>query len=468
MKKVLFILNKYCGLEETESFYPEFLINFQKQSYKYKIDISYAFFSKNLININVENKCIYDEERFNNLSKEDLKIQANRIEKEYRFTFKQSLYPDILQTFNGQDGKQLSPPKALFNDLSYMVPRFLFLEKIIKNNNYDVIFSDTSPEYEMEFGRLIGNKLNKIILKEMLGSALGNSIICRCNNFGEFKWIEAKGDKKFDLENTRLFIEDFKNLKKPPYKKYFTSSPKINFLKKFKNKTLGDLFILPFILFKKLINNLKNFINEILKKIFLYNKLSLKEDFLFFGFHLLTESSVTYRSLPYSNQIMIIEMISRVLPYNHYLYVREHPHWSDKYTFKFLKGLKSLPNVKIISPEISIHDILSQSKGVISLTSTTGIEALMYGKPVLSFCSNIYAGYHSSVIKCENLFNLGNRLTELINTKVNHEETISYIDRVRNNSVSVALGSYNFYSLDDSQKKSIIFVEYFKNVINSL
>ena len=157
MKKVLFILNKYCGLEETESFYPEFLINFQKQSYKYKIDISYAFFSKNLININVENKCIYDEEKFNNLSKEDLKIQANRIEKEYRFTFKQSLYPDILQTFKGQDGKQLSPPKALFNDLSYMVPRFLFLEKIIKNNNYDVIFSDTSPEYEMEFGRLIGN-----------------------------------------------------------------------------------------------------------------------------------------------------------------------------------------------------------------------------------------------------------------------------------------------------------------------
>ena len=466
MKKVLFILNKYCGLEKSESFFPIFLENFQKELIKHDIEISFVFFSKNLINIDVENKHIYEEKKFNQLIQEDIDDHAKRIENDYKFTFKQSFFPDILQANRDQDGKKLMPPENIFNELNPLIFKFLYLEKLVSNNNYDIIFSDVSPEYEMEFGRIIGDKLNIVVIKEMLGSALGKSIIVKCNGFGNFKWIEVQGDEKFDIENTRLFINDFKNSYKEPYKRYFTSSPKINFFDKIKDYNY-DLS-LPIVVLKKLYNNFLNFYNKIFKEVFLYDKMNSNDKYLFFGFHLLTESTVSYKSLPFTNQIMLIEMISRVLPYNHYLYIREHPHWTENYTYKFLKKTKSFPNVKIINPSISIHDILKSSKGTLTLNATTGIESLMYGKPVLSFSSNMYHGYHSSAISCKNLFDLGKKLSQLINTNVKKEETIMYINRLRNHSVSVCLGSYNFYSLDDSQKKAYIYSQYFIKILKKL
>ena len=111
MKKVLFILNKHCGLEKTEIFFPQFLINFQMDLISHDIELSYVFFSENLKDINVKNKCVYEKEKFIHLTKKDISIQAKRIEKEYKFTFKQSFFPDILQTFKGQDGTILTPPE---------------------------------------------------------------------------------------------------------------------------------------------------------------------------------------------------------------------------------------------------------------------------------------------------------------------------------------------------------------------
>ena len=387
MKKVLFILNKHCGLEKTEIFFQEFLTNFQKELINHEIELSYVFFSKNLKGINVENKCVYEKEKFIHLTKKDISIEAKRIEKEYKFTFKQSFFPDILQTFKGQDGTVLTPPEFFFNELKPLVTKFLYLEDLIKKNNYDIIFSDVSPEYEMEFGRIIGNKLNKIVLKEYLGAALGNTVILKCNNFGNFEWIEVQGDQKFDLKSTEIFIETFLKFKKDPYTKFFASSPKLSLIDKLKSKSLSSLVFFPLILLKKFHNSTLIFFNKILKKVLLYDKLNIQDEYLFFGFQLSIESTVTYKAFPYTNQIALIEMISRVLPYNHFLYVREHPHWPEYYSYKFLKTLKSFPNVKIISPEISIHDILSKSKGVITLKSTTGVEELMHGKHVLSFSS---------------------------------------------------------------------------------
>ena len=71
-------------------------------------------------------------------------------------------------------------------------------------------------------------------------------------------------------------------------------------------------------------------------------------------------------------------------------------------------------------------------------------------------------------IKCSNLFELGKKLTELINIEVNQQETISYIKRLKNNCVSICLGSYNFYSKEDSQKKANVYARYFINILNSL
>jgi hypothetical protein len=468
MKKVLFIINKYIGVDDSEYFFPDFLINFQTELLSHDVELSYVFFSKNLKDINVQNKFIYDQEKFIHFTKKDISIQAKRIEKEYGFTFKQSFFPDILQTFKGQDGTILTPPEFFFNELKPLVTKFLYLEALIKKNNFDIIFSDVSPEYEMEFGRIIGNKLNKIVLKEYLGAALGNSVILKCNNFGNFEWIEAQGDEKFDLENTKLFIENFIALRKAPYQIKPKLSIFTKFYKKIKNSDLSFYSKLPLKISNFLLNRFSNYCNSLLKSKFIYKKFDQNTEFIFFGLHLMTESTVTYKAMPFTNQISFIEILSRALPFNHVLYVREHPHWPEIFTYKFLLKIKDFPNVRVISPEISIHDILSSCNGVITLTNTTGIEALIYGKPVLSFASNIYTGYHSSALKCANLFQLGKNLTELINTKVSQKETISFVNRIRNNSTKIPLTSSSVNSLNESKIKAKTYANYLIKVFDKL
>ena len=81
MKKVLFIVNKYIGLESTEFFYSEFLISLQKELNKYNIKLSFVLFSKNLENIELENKYIFEaDDKVVNVK--EVEAHANRIEKE--------------------------------------------------------------------------------------------------------------------------------------------------------------------------------------------------------------------------------------------------------------------------------------------------------------------------------------------------------------------------------------------------
>ena len=47
MKKVLFIINKYIGVDDSEYFFPDFLINFQTELLSHDVELSYVFFSKN-------------------------------------------------------------------------------------------------------------------------------------------------------------------------------------------------------------------------------------------------------------------------------------------------------------------------------------------------------------------------------------------------------------------------------------
>lgn len=468
MKKVLFFINKYIGIDESEYFFSDFLINFQKELLKHDIEISFVFFSKNLSNINLKNKFVYNKNEFNYLSNKNLINEAKRIEKEYKFTFKQAYYPDILQTYPGTDDRKVLPPESSFNKLNFLVPKFLYLENLISKNNFDIIFSDCSPEYEMELGNIIGNKLNKIVLKEYLGAAFGNSVILKCNNFGNFEWIEAQGDESFDLVNTKLFIENYIAFKKAPYQ--IKSKPPIlsRIYKRFKNSDLSFYSKLPLKISIFLFNRFSNYCNSLLKSQLIYKKFDQNVEYIFFGLHLLTESTVAYKAMPFTNQISFIETLSRVLPFNHVLYVREHPHWPEIYNYKFLLKMKDFPNVRVISPKISIHDILSSCNGVITLTNTTGIEALMYGKPVLSFASNIYTGYHSSALKCKNLYHLGQNLSELINTKVSHKETISFVNRLRNNSTKIPLTSSSVNSLNESKIKAKTYANYLIKVFDKL
>lgn len=460
MARILWVVNKYLGKEEEDKFFPYFLASTQKELEKMGHKLSFVFFS-DLLSDNglVNNKFIYRVSDYGHLSSKEIDREAYRIEEQYGFTFKQAYFADIIQTFEGQNNRKITVPEKDFRELDFLVPRFLFLEKLILKNEIDVIFSDVSPEAEMEFSRAIGYKLNKIVLKSSEGSALGKTVLLRSLSFGKDQLVEAKINQ-FTNGDAAQFCKDFIKNKRLPYtrpKRNVSTKTIVNRLAlRFKRKDYSYFAKWPFV---RIQDRLKSLFYLIERKVFkpvLYDRFDPNIPYLFIGFHLNQESTMVLRAQPYTNQTALVEMISRVLPYNHTLYVRAHPHWPDRYSYKYLSKMKKFPGVRLISEKISVHEIVENSKGILTYNATTGIEALIYGKPVLSFASNIYK-QHPAVDYCADLFELGERLIKLVNRNVNNNDTISFISKMNSCSIDFLLGSSFFISESDSKEKATVF-----------
>lgn len=462
-------MNKYVGRDKSDEFYPYFLAGTQKELKKKGFELSFVLFSDLLANDEVfKNKIVFKQDENNQLSDDDIEHEAQRIEKEYGFTFKQAYFADILQTFEGQNGRKITVQKKYFKELSFLVPRFLFLENIIVEKNIDVIFSDVSPEVEMEFGRAIGNKLDKIVLKSSEGSALGKTVLLQSLGFGKDRLVEPKMSE-FTKGDAEKFCRDFIDNQRLPYIRPLRNMPdrsiKGRLIKRLKDNDYLFFISWPFKFLWNKVLKLYYFIERKVLKPRLYDLFDPNIPYLFIGFHLNQESTMVLRAQPFTNQTVLVEMLSRVLPYNYTLYVRAHPHWPDRYSYSYLSKMKNLPNVKILSHEISVHEIISNSKAILTYNATTGIEALIYGKPVLSFASNIYKE-HPAVDYCGDLFHLGEKLTKAITSKVYKEDTLSFISKIKSVSISFLLGSNTFISEQDSKDKAIIFSDFLHKSID--
>lgn len=462
MSKILWIMNKYVTVERNHAYYPYFLKYLQEKLGQKELELHFVFFSDLMKNFILGKKNhFYDARAYNSLNKDEIQIEARRIEQYYKFTLKQAWFPDILQTFKHQNGRKIIVPKNELNDLEPLVKKFLYLEELVKSEQIDVIFSDVSPEVEMEFGRAIGLKYGIPVLKSYEGSFLGRTVLMKHKNFGKDQLIETEINQDCSIDEAEKFLDDYiKNESQPSYVGVKKLMVKKSIAETAKAKLKNEQFriiLYPFKFVYRLIFNLWLWFESSVLKQTLYDRFELDKPYLFFGFHLNQESTMGLRSLPYVNQISLIEILSRVLPFGYTLYVREHPHWPKMFPYSYLKKCKIFPNVKLLSPRISIHDILKYSKGILVYNANTGIEALMHGKPVLSFASNIYYQHHPAVLYCTDLYELGEKLSQLINTKVNRKNTIDYLQKMHRLSIDFSLGSNYFLSEEDAKEKAIQF-----------
>ena len=106
------------------------------------------------------------------------------------------------------------------------------------------------------------------------------------------------------------------------------------------------------------------------------------------------------RSLSYStsgmatyfcDQLNTIKNVAFSLPFGFKLYVKEHPSAVGERKNGFYKALKENPNVVLIHPGANVENLIQASKGVITLTGTIGLEAVLLGKPVYALGTIIYS-----------------------------------------------------------------------------
>ena len=297
--------------------------------------------------------------------------------------------------------------KALDKFYKIMANMVFFFKDYFQKNEIDFYSTYVACRLPFIMSTLVAKKMN---LKPLNFAQTGTSqtIFLRDLNFSPiFYKTVSKTDilaakdffqkrymaKKVKQENTDVMNENKKKFG-------FFNFASENF-SRLKSRLLGDRLhpnklvykpILP-IVYDRLIKQMRRFIVPIF-----IDKIPENEKFLFFPLHHDEETHLSWGE-HFSNQYELMEKVSRSLPNGYFIYVKPHPSWfcTDFPVSEVLK-LKKLRNVRIVNPKISPIELIKNSLATITINSTTGLEAIIFGKPVLTFGHNFYAKEGLSVV----------------------------------------------------------------------
>lgn len=105
--------------------------------------------------------------------------------------------------------------------------------------------------------------------------------------------------------------------------------------------------------------------------------------FVLFGLHRQPESSTDVWAPFFSNQLWVIELLSRSIPATHRLLVKVHKSDAANYSAAQFDRMLSLPGVQLVRPFADARRFIERADLVVAIQGTMGLEAALLGKPVI-------------------------------------------------------------------------------------
>ena len=321
---------------------------------------------------------------------------------------------------------------------------------------FEKILSDVKPEFlilympNFHYDYILYKMCKKLKIKVLLlGLARGFSSRCIISedydklpkdevkklnehNFTSFEQLQTYLRKDDFYEETQYFKHNFVTNKKDLFKAVFRYlfSENLN-LKYYPYFGRGKLKVIVKSIW---INLLEKYRFSYLENHSL-KELKMSEPLIFFPLHVDPEGSFLLNAPYFTNQLEIIKHISKSIPINYTLIVKEHPlmntrGWRKK---SFYKEIVNLSNVKLVSTSMTTNEILKKVKLVITISSTAGLEAAFYGKPSIVLVDTIYDEI-PSVIKLEKINDLSLKIKEALTKDVKPENLNQFINSVEKKS----------------------------------
>lgn len=113
------------------------------------------------------------------------------------------------------------------------------------------------------------------------------------------------------------------------------------------------------------------------------------------------EISTLYFGSEYEHVESYIKQLSKKIPSDHMIYVKEHPSMHGLRERSLYHSLDRTYNVKTIHPSVSTFELTKNSTAVITVTGTAGWEAFLMGKPVVVLGDvfyNHFPGVHKAAL----------------------------------------------------------------------
>jgi len=158
--------------------------------------------------------------------------------------------------------------------------------------------------------------------------------------------------------------------------------------------------------------------------------------FIFLPLQQEPERSLLLSAPDYKNQIETVEYVSKCLPENFLLFVKEHPTQGSGRDWREIsqyKALQNNPKVRLIHPSVPADEIIKKSKLVISVSGTIALESAFLNTPSITIADNDY-----TLIPSISRLNSKNELQGLIENslekKVEPSSLGKYLDILEENS----------------------------------
>lgn len=115
-------------------------------------------------------------------------------------------------------------------------------------------------------------------------------------------------------------------------------------------------------------------------------EVDLDRKFVYFPLHLQPEMTTSALGDRYRDQVLAIEDLSRTLPPDWLIYVKENPKQGAYARGPlFFQRLQRIPNVRFMPSDANTHALTAKSQFVAVITGTAGWEAITKGKPAVVF-----------------------------------------------------------------------------------
>lgn len=175
-------------------------------------------------------------------------------------------------------------------------------------------------------------------------------------------------------------------------------------------------------------------------------------NYAFFPLHTEPEVTLSVYSKPYINQIEAIRLISHNLPVGMYLLVKEHPWSVGKRPNSFFKKILNIPNVKLVSPEISSTNLIKNAGLISVISGSIALEAMFLRKPAIVLGLTPFNFLPKTMLRfIENPMMLGGEIKELLeNYKYDAKAMDCYVSAIMKSSVKV-----DFYSVLSKRQEAI-------------
>jgi hypothetical protein len=124
-----------------------------------------------------------------------------------------------------------------------------------------------------------------------------------------------------------------------------------------------------------------------------YDRLDPSRPFVYFPLHV-TDDYKIRKVIPHcEDQASLVEQVADALPPGHDVVLKEHPMSIGRNSLRLLRRLRTRRNIRLVEPYTSTHELIRAAEAVAVISSTVGLEALLYEKPVLTLGQPFYSGY---------------------------------------------------------------------------